>query len=104
MADRIENRKKTVDKRQMLLVALCWAIYTASYLGKYCYSANISVIRSYFAVDKATAGLVGTCFFFFFFAGAGYKRNILQEISRLFRCVGSVACVGVLQCHNGVLR
>ena len=64
-----KNIKNPADRRQWLLVALCWAIYTASYLGKYCYNANKSVIMSYFSIDKATAGLVGTCFFIAYGAG-----------------------------------
>ena len=100
MADRIENRKKTVDKRQMLLVALCWAIYTASYLGKYCYSANISVIRSYFAVDKATAGLVGTCFFFAYGAGQVINGIFCKKYHVYFVVLGALL---VSACCNAIM-
>lgn len=100
MADRIENRKKTVDKRQMLLVTLCWAIYTASYLGKYCYSANISVIRSYFAVDKAAAGLVGTCFFFAYGAGQVINGIFCKKYHVYFVVLGALL---VSACCNAIM-
>lgn len=60
---------KIRDKRQLLLVALCWAVYTASYLGKYCFNANIESIGRRFSVNNASVGLVGTCFFFAYGAG-----------------------------------
>lgn len=85
-----KNIKKPVDKRQWLLVALCWAIYTASYLGKYCYNANKSVIMSYFAIDKATAGLVGTCFFIAYGAGQVVNGLLCKKYNIRFVVFGSL--------------
>ena len=85
-----KNIKKPVDKRQWLLVALCWAIYTASYLGKYCYNANKSVIMSYFSIDKATAGLVGTCFFIAYGAGQVVNGLLCKRYNIRFVVFGSL--------------
>lgn len=85
-----KNIKKHVDKRQWLLVALCWAIYTASYLGKYCYNANKSVIMSYFSIDKATAGLVGTCFFIAYGAGQVVNGLLCKKYNIRFVVFGSL--------------
>ena len=85
-----KNIKKPVDKRQWLLVALCWAIYTASYLGKYCYNANKSVIMSYFSIDKATAGLVGTCFFIAYGAGQVVNGLLCKKYNIRFVVFGSL--------------
>ncbi len=52
-----------------LLIALCWLIYTCSYIGKLSYNANISQIESAFGVLHKTAGAVGTYFFFAYGAG-----------------------------------
>lgn len=85
-----KNIKKPVDKRQWLLVALCWAIYTASYLGKYCYNANKSVIMSYFSIDKATAGLVGTCFFIAYGEGQVVNGLLCKKYNIRFVVFGSL--------------
>ena len=53
----------------MLLIVACWLVYTASYLGKYCYSCNLNGIMGYYGVSHADAGLVSTMFFFAYGAG-----------------------------------
>lgn len=55
--------------RQMLLIVACWLVYTASYLGKYCYSCNLNGIMGNYGVSHADAGLVSTMFFFAYGAG-----------------------------------
>ena len=67
--------EKSVKKRDkvLILMMLCWLVYSCSYLGKVNYSANINSIMSFYNVDKAAAGLVGT--FFFFAYGAGQILN-----------------------------
>ena len=47
-----------------MLILLCWIIYTASYVGKLNYAANINLIMEYYSVSHAEAGLVSTTFFF----------------------------------------
>lgn len=56
-----------------LLIALCWLVYTCSYLGKLGYNANITQIESVFNVSHSTAGIVST--FFFFAYGIGQVIN-----------------------------
>ena len=60
---------KRDNMRQMLLIVACWLVYTASYLGKYCYSCNLNGIMGYYGVSHADAGLVSTMFFFTYGAG-----------------------------------
>ena len=84
----------------MLLVALCWAIYTASYLGKYCYNANKSIIMSYFAIDKATAGFVGTCFFIAYGAGQVVNGLLCKKYNMRFVVFGSLL---ISACCNAVM-
>ena len=55
--------------RQTLLIIACWLVYTASYLGKYCYSCNLNGIMGRYSVSHADAGLVSTMFFFAYGAG-----------------------------------
>lgn len=67
-----EEKKKNLTT-SALLIALCWLVYTCSYLGKLGYSANITQIESVFGVTHATAGMVST--FFFFAYGIGQIVN-----------------------------
>ena len=60
---------KRDNTRQILLIIACWLVYTASYLGKYCYSCNLNGIMEYYKVSHADAGLVSTMFFFAYGAG-----------------------------------
>lgn len=57
------------NTRQILLIIACWLVYTASYLGKYCYSCNLNGIMEYYKVSHADAGLVSTMFFFAYGVG-----------------------------------
>lgn len=50
--------------KSTLLLALCWVVYTCSYIGKLSYGANIKLIGDAFNVLNADTGLVSTCFFF----------------------------------------
>lgn len=60
---------KRDNTRQVLLIVVCWLVYTASYLGKYCYSCNLNGIMEHYGVSHADAGLVSTMFFFAYGAG-----------------------------------
>lgn len=48
---------------------MCWLVYTVSYVGRTGYSANITAIIDRFGIVNATAGLVGTFFFFAYACG-----------------------------------
>ena len=55
---------KSQDRAAFLLTALCWLVYTASYVGRGNYAANINLVMDYYSVNHADAGLVSTAFFF----------------------------------------
>ena len=52
---------KRDNTRQILLIIACWLVYTASYLGKYCYSCNLNGIMEYFPEKKlvSASGMAG---------------------------------------------
>jgi len=56
-------------KRQDRLLWMCWLVYTVSYVGRTGYSANITAIIDRYGIVNATAGLVGTFFFFAYACG-----------------------------------
>ena len=66
---------KDLNKRSdaFLLIFFGWLVYSASYLGKVNYSANITQIIDFYGVTKTQAGTVPT--FFFFAYGIGQVVN-----------------------------
>ena len=67
-----EERENDV-KGQGYLIFLCWLVYLISYVSRYSYNSNMNPIMSEFGIDKATAGLVAT--FYYFAYGAGQIIN-----------------------------
>ena len=65
--------EKKAFNNTALLIALCWIVYTCSYLGKLGYNANITQIEKAYSLSHATAGMVST--FFFFAYGIGQIVN-----------------------------
>lgn len=55
--------------KSTLLLALCWVVYTCSYIGKLSYGANIHEIETFFGESHANAGMVSTFFFFAYATG-----------------------------------
>lgn len=64
--------KKKIDSKT-LLIALCWLVYSCSYIAKLGYNANITQIENVYKVSHSTAGMVST--FFFFAYGVGQVIN-----------------------------
>ena len=72
----VANKSLELDKknkRAVLLIILCWLVYTCSYLGKMGYSANIVQFESFYGVSHSQSGTVST--FFFFAYGVGQIIN-----------------------------
>ena len=59
----------TTRKKESFLIFLCWIAYTASYLGRYSYNANINLLMSDYGASHGQAGLVTTMFFFAYGVG-----------------------------------
>lgn len=59
-----KERKAAKENTATLPIFLCWFAYTAAYLGRYSYAANVTEIMEYFNVNHADAGLATTLFFF----------------------------------------
>ena len=60
-------------RKDRFLIAICWLVYTCSYLGKMGYSANIVQFEAFYGVSHSQAGTVST--FFFFAYGTGQIIN-----------------------------
>ncbi len=67
------NTKQKGNSNICFLLFMCWLVYSCSYLGKVNFSASKLSVMSYFNVNEAEVGLVGT--FFFFAYGVGMVLN-----------------------------
>ena len=63
------SNKSGIGNGAYLLIFLSWVVYSASYLGKVNYSANITQIVDYYQISKAEAGIVPSFFFFAYSVG-----------------------------------
>ncbi len=61
------------NKKSNFLIFLCWAAYTAAYVGRLNYNASMVEILSQMDITKEAAGTVSS--FFFFAYGAGQLVN-----------------------------
>ncbi len=60
-----EIQRNNSQKKQAMLILLCWFMYVASYVARYSYNANITAISAAFHIKNySETGLVTTCFFF----------------------------------------
>ena len=78
---------KTNKRTQTVVILLCWAAYTAAYIGRLNFNAYIEPIRDQLGASKTELGLVSS--FFFFSYGAG--QLIHGILSRRYNTRFSVA-------------
>ena len=64
-----EDIVKLQNKSSLVLIILCWVVYTCSYIGKLGYNANIIQIEKLFNISHSESGMVSTLFFFSYGAG-----------------------------------
>ena len=77
-----KSSNKPLDK-STLLIALCWLVYTCSYLGKLGYNANIAKIEEVYSISHSTAGMVSTFFFFAYGGGQGLNGIFCKKYPSL---------------------
>ena len=91
--------EKLTDKKSNLLIFICWAAYTAAYVGRLNYNASMVEILAQLNVTKEAAGIVSS--FFFFAYGAGQLVNGL--LSKKYNTKYSVAVALAGSCIVNVL-
>ena len=84
------NTSKKVDSRSLWLIALCWLVYTCSYIGKLGYNANVTQIEALYGVSHAEAGTVSTFFFFAYGAGQIVNGLFCKKYNLRFVVFGSL--------------
>ena len=96
-----EKSKKNLTKVG-ILIALCWLVYTCSYLGKLGYNANITQIESVFGVSHATAGMVSTFFFFAYGVGQIVNGLLCKKYNIRYVVFGSLLISGLMNALVGL--
>ncbi len=99
----MKNKKeaKTFNKTT-LLVALCWMVYTCSYLGKLGYNANITQIEEVYSISHSTAGMVSTFFFFAYGIGQIVNGIFCKKYNIRFVIFASLLVSGLMNFLVGV--
>lgn len=68
-----------LEKRKAnYLIFLCWLVYTAAYIGRLNYNANLVMVISSLSVSKLEAGMVSSCFFLAYGSGQ-FVNGILSK-------------------------
>lgn len=88
----VENKNENSSKTfEILLIIVCWLVYSFAQLGRYSYSSNITLIMDLYNVSKSVASLPTTLYFFAYGAGqivvgllcSKFNRRIVLTISLL---------------------
>lgn len=98
----MKERKKEV-RGSALLIALCWLVYTCSYLGKLGYNANITQIESVHGVSHASAGMVSTFFFFAYGVGQIVNGIFCKKYNLRYVVFGSLLLSGLMNLLVGIV-
>ena len=91
---------KTSQKKSFntttLLIALCWIVYTCSYLGKLGYNANITQIETEYSISHSSAGMVSTFFFFAYGIGQVFNGIFCKRYNLRWIVFGSLLISGLM--------
>lgn len=85
-----------------LLIALCWLVYTCSYIGKVNYAANINSVMEFYKVDHSSAGLVSTCFFFAYGVGQILNGFLCKKYNLKWIIFASLIISGIVNFIVGI--
>ena len=96
MKELTEKKDKKALGSSKLLIALCWIVYTCSYLGKLGYSANIIQIEEAYSVSHSAAGMVSTFFFFAYGAGQIFNGIFCKKYNIRLVVLGSLLVAGLM--------
>ena len=101
----MQNQKeKSKFSTTTLLIALCWVVYTCSYLGKLGYNANITQIESTYSISHSTAGMVSTFFFFAYGIGQIINGLFCKKYNIRWFVFGSLLTSGLMNLLVGLLN
>lgn len=97
----METETKKENRRQTLLILLCWFAYFTSYFGRYSYNANIIPIEEAFGVTHAQSGLVVTFYFFSYGAGQILHSFLCKKYPFRYVVAGAMAIAAAVNLAIG---
>ena len=90
------QKEKKLFNQSTLLIALCWIVYTCSYLGKLGYNANITQIETIYSISHSKAGMVSTFFFFAYGIGQIFNGIFCKKYNVRLVVFGSLLVSGFM--------
>lgn len=96
----MQKRKKLTTHGLLLL--LCWAVYTCSLIGKVNYSANVTLVESFYGVTHARAGVVSTFYFFAYGVGQIVNGLCCKKYNLKYVIFGSALLSGLANLAVGI--
>lgn len=95
-------KEKKLWNKTTWLIALCWLVYTCSYLGKLGYNANITQIENTYKISHSTAGIVSTFFFFAYGVGQVINGFLCKRYNLRFIIFASLIISGAMNLLVGI--
>ncbi|MBO5274574.1 MAG: MFS transporter [Clostridia bacterium] len=93
--------KNTANKKiGLMLFALCFAAYTASYVGRLNFSAALAGMTSSGVLDKVQGGTIATLYYFCYAAGQLFSGWLGDRISPFVQV--SIGVAGAALCNIGM--
>lgn len=84
------------DRTGMLLIFICFIVYTFAYLGKYSYPTNIVSFTSHYGESKADAGLISTLFFIAYGIGQIVNGILCKFYPKKFIITGALIVSAII--------
>lgn len=100
--DSVEEIKEEVkeptlsNKRQILIVVICWLAYVLALLGRYSYSSNVTLIMEKFSIEHAEASLPATLFFFAYGLGQILIGFFCHKYNRRLLIIFALVTSGII--------
>lgn len=91
-----DNKVELTHKSQIILIIMCWAVYTIAYIGRYTYTSNVGPITKFYGVDKDEFGLATTFFFFAYGAGQILNGIFCRRYNMRYMISGALVVSGLI--------
>ena len=87
-----DTKQKDTKVFEIVLIIVCWMIYSFAQLGRYSYSSNVSLVMDQYGVSKTVASLPTTLYFLAYGVGQIFIAFFCAKINR--RVVLTISLLG----------
>ena len=84
------------NKKQIIIIVICWLAYVLALLGRYSYSSNVTLIMEKFAIEHAEASLPATLFFFAYGFGQVLVGLFCHKYNRRLLIIFALVTSGII--------